>query len=252
MRRRRVEPRPVRAPRIVHEDDRTHLWLWLLLLPLLAAGFWQAYRFGLERGGFDAQRAAAEKAQLDAELQRQGALLEEYRAESARYRRQAEVAEGAAQALQETLDRLEAEKARLQSEVKMLKELIASDAGSLYVRDFTIEPLADAQRYRYRFTLVQVKEQVEQTKGKLVMKLVGRQDGKRKILDRAQFAPDGEKVVKLAFKHYQDIQGEAQLPEGFQPIELRIEFFPRNKGLKKLKAVFPWSMESAHGAHEKT
>ena len=90
-------------------------------------------------------------------------------------------------------------------------------------------------------SLVQVLEKVDVTKGKLLMKISGKRKGKRKRLDRSEFSEDGEKVLKLEFANYQDVDGEIILPEDFKPEGLLIEFLPRNKELKKMSRRFSWN-----------
>jgi len=235
-----VKPIRVRSPRIVHADERKS-WVWVLLaLALVGAALWQAFEYGKRQGGYDAAKVLAERMQLAREKGTLEKALNEARAESARYRRQAEIEREATRRLQQEMMAYQDRITELRAEVKMLKELISSGSGSLYLRGLRIEPLGEPGRYRYRFTLVQVRDDVELTRGKLVMKVTGRQGKKKKTLDRAQFAPDGEKAAKLEFRHYQDVEGEMVLPEGFEPRELRIEFLPRNKELKKLEATLPW------------
>lgn len=235
----------VRSPRIVHPDERRHRGLWLLAAVLAGLALWQAYQFGHRQGNLDGEALMAKRDRLVAALEAQNRRVEELQSEAARYRRSAQVEQQASRELQQDLVKLQEEQARLRSEVKMLKGLISSGAGSLYIKDFSLSPGQQEGQYRYRFTLVQVKEDVETTRGKLLMKLAGRQGKKKKKLDRSQFAADGEKTLKLEFSHYQDLQGEIQLPEGFVPEELQIEFLPRNKGLKKLEASFPWPAQKA-------
>lgn len=240
-----MRPTRIRSPRIIHHQERRSHWLWGLGVLLLAVVLWQVYQFGRVQGGYDGRQAHAEKQQLLAEMRAQQEKLEQFQGEAARYRRQAQIEQQASRELQKELIRLQDEQARLRSEVKLLKGLISSGAGSLYIKDFRLEPAGEPGRYRYAFTLVQVKENVETTRGKLVMKLSGVVGKKKKRLDRAVFSPDGEKAVKLEFKHYQDVAGEIRLPEKFRPRELKIEFLPRNKELKKLETTIPWPTEGA-------
>jgi len=212
---------------------------------LLAAVLWQVYQFGRVQGGYDGQQANAEKQHLLTEMRVRQKQLEQFQSEAARYQRQAQIEQQASRELQEELIRLQDEQARLRSEVKMLKGLISSGAGSLYIKDFRLEPGKEPGHYRYAFTLVQVKESVDTTRGKLIMKISGVSGKKKKRLDRASFSPDGEKAVKLEFKHYQDVVGEIRLPENFRPKELKVEFLPRNKELKKLETTISWPAEGA-------
>ncbi len=236
----RVKPKRIRSPRIVPGHEYGSRWQLLLLLALLAGIGWQAYSFGVRQGGFLETQSSEELSRLKQELEQSNAALKEARAEAVRYRRQAEIEVNASRALQEQLAGIEKENAALKSDVKMLRSLISGENGSLYVRNLLLQPLDEPGRYRYAFTLVQVLEKVDVTKGKLLMKVSGKLKGKRKRLDRSEFSADGEKVLKLEFSNYQDVSGEIALPEGFKPESLLIEFLPRNKELKKMSKRFTW------------
>ena len=224
----------------MHQHDRRGRWQLLMLLALIGGIAWQAYEFGVRQGGFDRVRSESDISRLGQDLAQAETALKEARSEAVRYRRQAEIEVEANRRLQEQLLAVQRERADLKSEVEMLRSLISNNNGSLYIRNFSLLPLDEENRYRYSFTIVQVLEKVETTRGKLVMKLSGRLKGKSKRLDRSEFSPDGEKVVKLEFSNYQDVSGEMQLPEGFQPRSLLVEFLPRNKELKKLSRRFSW------------
>ena len=236
----RVKPKRIKSPRIVHQHDRRGHWQLLLLLVLIGGIAWQAYEFGVRQGGFDRVRSEGEISRLGRDLARAETALKEARSEAVRYRRQAEIEVEANRDLQERLVSVQREKADLKSEVEMLRSLISNDNGSLYIRNLFLRPLDGPNHYRYSFTIVQVLEKVETTRGKLVMKVSGKLKGKSKRLDRSEFSPDGEKVVKLEFSNYQDVSGEIQLPEGFRPGSLLVEFLPRNRELKKLSRRFSW------------
>lgn|GEM_PF-854131 len=236
-----VKAKRIKSPRIVHHQDHRLRWRVGLLLVLIAGIAWQIYSFGLTQGGFRKTESEREQARLTRELEKTQSALQEARAEAVRYRRQAEIEVKASRQLQEELVRIQTERASLKSDVEMLRSLISDDNGSLYIRSFRMQPLSEPGRYRYSFTLVQVLEKVDVTKGKLLMKVSGKLKGKRKRLDRSEFADDGEKVLKLEFSNYQDVSGDMRLPDGFEAQSLLIEFLPRNKELKKLSKRFSWS-----------
>lgn len=239
----RVKAPRVVSPRIVHQDGWRQLLWWALGLLLLIGVGWQAWELGKRQGGHDSRRSLAEKVALARQLDEQARSLAELRSEAARYRREAEIEKLAARELQKELIALQDERSRLKSEMEMLRGLISNNSGSLYIRQFELQTLEQPRQFRYAFTLVQVMEKVKKTRGKLLMKISGRLKGKKKQLDRAAFSPDGEKTLKLEFQHYADIQGEIELPEGFVPSKIQVEFLPRNKELKKLHTVFPWPEE---------
>jgi len=49
--------------------------------------------------------------------------------------------------------------------------------------------------------------------------------------------------VKMRFKHFQEVEGVIQLPEGFTPLKVIIEIKPSNKKLPELKRRFDWVVE---------
>ncbi|WP_456416264.1 DUF6776 family protein [Thiolapillus sp.] len=230
----------IKSPRIVHQHERPWRWRLLLLLALLGAVGWQAYTWGVRQGGYDRERSTAEIAALKTALEEQQAAIRDLEAASVRYRRQAEIEQQASRELQQQLIAAEDERAALKSEVEMLRSLVSSDTGSLYIRNLVLRPGEQENQYTYRFTIVQVLEKVKTTRGKLVMKVSGKLDGKKKRLDYADFSGGEEKAVKLEFSNYKDVSGEMGFPQGFAPESMLIEFLPRNKELKKLSKTFVW------------
>ena len=237
----KVRDKRIRSPRIVHHHDRRGYWQVLLLLVLLGAIGWQAYSWGVRQGGYDQEHSTREIASLQTALREQQAEARDLEAASIRYRRQAEIEQQASRELQQQLIAVENEKAALQSEMETLRSLVSNNNGSLYIKNFKLQPAEGENRFKYDFTIVQVMEKVEITKGKLVMKVSGKLNGKKKRLDRTEFSDDDEKAVKLEFSNFQDVHGEMQFPEGFEPESILIEFLPRNKELKKMSKTFSWS-----------
>jgi len=231
----------IKSPRIVHQHERPWRWQLLLFLLLLGAVAWQAYSWGVRQGGYDQERSTREISALKTALEEQQAALRDLEAATVRYRRQAEIEQQASRELQQQLIGAEDERAALKSELEMLRSLVSSDTGSLYIRNLLLQPGEQAHQYTYRFTIVQVLEKVKTTRGKLVMKVSGKLDGKKKRLDYADFSGGEEKAVKLEFSNYKDVAGEMSFPQGFVPESMLIEFLPRNKELKKLSKTFVWS-----------
>jgi len=236
----KVKPKRIKSPRIVHQHDRRGFWQALLLVLLLGAVGWQAYSWGVRQGGYDRDRSTQEIVALKTALEEQQAEMRDLEAASVRHRRQAEIEQQASRELQQQLIAVEDEKAALQSEMEMLRSLVSNDNGSLYIKNLKVQPAAGSNRFKCEFTIVQVMEKVGTTKGKLVMKVSGRLNGKKARLDRTEFSDDDDKAVKLEFSNYQDVRGDMQFPEGFEPQSILIEFLPRNKELKKLSKTFAW------------
>ena len=230
----------VKKPRIIHHHDKSGRWLGLLLLLLALGAVILAFLFGLNQGGYYQKLADREVQDLSRQLQEQQELVSGLRSESVRYKRQAEIERQASRELQQQLIEAQNQVADLKSEVELLQSLISNDSGSLYIKGMTVRPGAEPGRFEYSFTLVQVKEKIKKTQGKLLLKWIGRRKGKTVVLDRDEFAPDGKKTLKLGFANYLDVKGDMLLPEAFEPVALEVEFLPRNKGLKKMAKRYAW------------
>jgi cell division protein FtsB len=237
----KVKAKRIKSPRIVHHHDSSRRWQLLLLLLLLVAVGWQAYIWGVRQGGYDGEQSVAEIAALKRSLEEQQNEVRDLSAEVVRYKRQAEIEQQASRELQQQLIAVEDAKASLQSEAEMLRSLVSTGNGSLYVKNLELAPDVDQSGYVYKFTIVQVMEKVKTTRGKLVMKVSGKLKGKTKHLNQTEFSDSDEKAVKLEFSNYQDVAGTLKFPEGFVPKELVVEFLPRNKELKKMSKTFSWA-----------
>jgi hypothetical protein len=98
-----------------------------------------------------------------------------------------------------------------------------------------------AQReYRYGFTVSQLVEGVGETSGSIDIKVSGRQGDKDKTLSLKQLK--GSRPTKLAmrFDHFQTIEGQLVLPEGFEPKALTVEIRPAGDKLIASAETFPW------------
>lgn len=237
----KVKAKRVKSPRILHQHDNSRRWQLLLLLLLLAMVAWQAYTWGVRQGGYDGEKSSTEIAALQVSLAEQQDEVRDLSAEVVRYKRQAEIEQQACRELQEQLIVVEDARASLQSEAEMLRSLVSTGNGSLYIKDLQLRKDGNEQGYLYSFTIVQVMEKVKTTRGKLVMKVSGKLNGKTKRLDQTEFSRSDEKTLKLEFSNYQDVSGNMVFPQGFEPKALIVDFLPRNKELKKMNKTFSWS-----------
>ncbi len=237
----KVKPKQVKSPRIIHHHDNGRRWQLLLLLLLLAAVGWQAYTWGMRQGGYDGTESKAEISALRLALEARQKDVQDLESQVVRYKRQAEIEQLASRELQQQLVTVENEKAALQSEAEMLRSLVSTGNGSLYVKNLVLKADDNNAGYQYAFTIVQVMEKVKTTRGKLVMKVSGKLKGKTKKLDQTAFSDSDEKATKLEFSNYQDVSGSMVFPQDFVPEALIVEFLPRNKELKKMSKTFSWA-----------
>mgnify|MGYP001815967587 FL=1 len=232
------------SPCIVQASGRKLLLASLISVLLLGLG-WLIFDHGRVHGGFDSDEAEqrARQCQQKVKAEQQAAL--ELRAEAARYKREAQVEREAGRILQLELINMRKEGDELRNEVAVLRSLISTKRGSLYVKRFEVHPTESEGKFRYQLIVAQALDNVGTTTGKLSISILGKLDGKDERIDLKQFSEDPAASIALTFKHYQEVNGLINLPEGFLPESVEIEVQPKSKKLSKLNKQFAWQVIDA-------
>ncbi|AOS96797.1 hypothetical protein AUP74_01338 [Microbulbifer aggregans] len=118
--------------------------------------------------------------------------------------------------------------AELKQEISFYRGLMAPADGSegVSIGRFSISETGDARRYQYKLLVQQSATRHNLVTGQATFTVVGSQDGQPKRYPLSALSPqvDSEKIP-LRFKYFQNIEGELQLPEGFEPegVELSLQ-----------------------------
>ncbi|WP_193166062.1 DUF6776 family protein [Microbulbifer hainanensis] len=118
--------------------------------------------------------------------------------------------------------------AELKQEITFYRGLMAPADGSdgVSIGRFSISQTSDQRRYQYKLLVQQSTTRHNVVSGNATFTVVGSQDGqpKRYPLSALSAQVDSEKIP-LRFKYFQNIEGELQLPEGFEPegVELSLK-----------------------------
>lgn len=227
-----------KTPKIV-SPGRRPVWPWILGLALLAATAWLAYDYGRRNAGYFVE---ASDRQIDTLEQRIAALekeCDEQRELAARYQRASQIDKAAAQAVQETIKNLEAERAELRQKVAVLNSLISGKVTALEVSKVKLVQKGQSNEYTLEFIVSKRDKGGERVTGQLQLQVVGRQDGKKKVLGDEQLGLD--QPFKMGFKHFQRFAGELKLPKGFAPDEIVIKGKPAGKKFKNFEQRLKWS-----------
>lgn len=238
----------IKTPSIVQPGRRKLLLVLLLILVALVWQGWQIFIYGRIQGGFERDRVEQETRQYMQRIEEQQQIAAELRARAARYQREAQVEREAGRGLQLELIQLRKEGDELKNEVALLRSLISTKRGSLYIKRFEIHPTGTAGKYRYQLIVAQALDNVGTTKGKLSISILGKLDGKSKRIELKQFSEDAVASVVLKFKHYQEVNGVINLQEGFEPESVEMEIKPDSKKLSKMNEQFNWQVMNAGSA----
>lgn len=238
----------IETPSIVQPNRRKLLLLLLMSVLLLALG-WRVFEYGRIQGGFDGDQAEEQVQQCMQQVNEEQQAAAELLAQVARYKREAQIEREAGRVLQMELISMRKEGDELRNEVALLRSLISTKRGSLYIKRFEIHSTETGNRYQYQLIVAQALDNVGTTKGKLSISILGKLDGKDKRIDLKQFSEDAAASIALSFKHYQEVNGVIVLPDGFVPESVEMEIQPKNTKLSKMNKQFAWQVIDA-GANE--
>lgn len=196
----------------------------LLVLATSAAGYF-AGQYHL-RKGLNSESTAHELARRE---------LDKLRSENEALRLRATTAEQSLVIGEQANDKVRTELVEKESRIAELKQEISFYRGLMAPADgsdgvsigrFSISQTADARLYQYKLLVQQSATRHDVVKGNATFTIVGRQDGqpKRYPLSDLSQQVDSESIP-LRFKYFQNIEGELQLPQGFEPegVELSLK-----------------------------
>jgi len=233
---------------VIRAEASGRRWLGLAtMLLLVLVALYVAFELGRYLAGYDAVRAAGERAAL----QRQVALLQQTQhqlrvqlasaqeADVADIRERTEVAR--------TIGELQAQVERQQQDVQFYRGLLAPQLGqqintTVRVQQFHITPLPVAQKFMLRFTLNRMTQPERSIDGTLDITVDGMQAGSPNTVDLATLT-GGQKEVPFSFRYYADIEQPITLPIAFKPDSVTIEVRPARKDMAPYRQTFLWQVD---------
>lgn len=179
--------------------------------------------------------------------------IDELDARNRELERQIAVLERAQQIDRKAYDQVKQEHSGLKQKIQDLNEELAFYRGimspteartGLRLQDFTIERLADSDRYHFSLVLTQVKKRHPLARGKVKLYVVGKQGKVVKRLSLADVLDAEKKADSLAyrFRYFQTMEGVLKLPGGFEPATIKVQVAPSGKNAPKkpLEWTFNW------------
>lgn len=142
-----------------------------------------------------------------------------------------------------TIVGLETELASLQSELVFYKNIMAPSDSS---RGLQIDRLAlrsaDAEGiYDFMVVLVQRGDNKNFLSGAAEVTIVGRRNDQSESIALKEVSEDIESTdIKLRFRYFQEVKGRLQLPEGFEPLEVKVMAKRDGSGSARVERTFDW------------
>ena len=225
---------------VVQRKPRSwHLRRWLLVIAVLAAVFVA----GRVEDYYARRQLADARAELSAQvsqLERELALEKQTRTALSQSR---QIDQMASSELHTTLKSLQDKVKELEKENTFYRSIMnpSGEKSGLQIESFTVLPLA-ADRVRYRLVLAQLRSHEKNLRGRVGVQLIGMDN---KAIDLFVLAGVKGESQKFDFRYFQNIEGEATLPAGFVPREVRVS--ANQDGLPAVERLFAWpQLEQAH------
>lgn len=233
---------------VVRRDPRRRrYWQALALMAivlLVAASFWGGRWQALS------QLREARTALLESERR-----VAELRAERDRFQHRlsnlevgAEVDRQSVEQLRQTIRSQQRALAQLNEEIAFYKGLMAPTERErgLGIRAWELYPTAEPGRFEYKLTVQQLAVDHSVLQGHVTVEVAGRrsQGGAEEVLSLHELSKQIEMPeIKLRFKYFQNIEGELQLPDGFEPQRIDVVAHSTQPRTARAERHFGWVVQ---------
>ncbi len=138
------------------------------------------------------------------------------------------IGEHVGESVREELVQKESEIAELRQKVSFYRGIMAPEDGSggVSISNFSIFETSGARRYQYKLLVQQSAVRHQLVTGTVNFTVVGKVGGQAQRYTLNDLSSEGNSpLIPLRFKYFQNIEGELQLPEGFEPegVELSLK-----------------------------
>lgn len=217
--------------------------LLLFVLAMMAFSF-LTYEYGMGEGLTLQVEVVKEKDLIKTQLAEATKSVDRMRQEIASLKLGGEVDSRATEEVRQTVEALQDEIALLNEEIMFYKGVMvpnAEDKG-LRIERLSIEDTPDPNKFRYSLLLTQIVDKHDYVQGGVEIALVGREgdfDLQLSLSDMSQAEKD---IIGFRFRYFQNINGELNLPIGFEPRELVIVARSSGRNSQRLEKKFSWQL----------
>ncbi|HVA54817.1 MAG TPA: DUF6776 family protein [Gammaproteobacteria bacterium] len=222
---------------VVKHHQPLKLWLGAgLTVVVIIILILSAFFYGESRAGYDRMAAAKLQDNIDGLTQTNSQFQEQIVA----LQRERDVDHAAYQQVQQSLEAQQAKLLSLQEELAFYKGIVSPVTGEEGIRVQSLKFMSGGapRLYHYRLVLIQVRTKEFKVTGNIEIKIYGAEQGKPVILDARSIAPKGNPSFNFAFQYFENLEGDAILPDGFTPG--RVEVTVMENGHGSVQQNFTW------------
>jgi hypothetical protein len=236
----------IKTPRII-QSRSWWVYLWSLLPILLAVALLGAWSGYIQFRHPTEDRVTPLKLQVT-EQRRQIELLEarrgRLREQVAALQRASQIDQEAIRQVREALRESRSGYLEMEKELNLLRGIVETGVKSegLYIQGFRLDKGDRPASYRFRFTVTQALKSAGTAVGWITLSLEGEQGGEARELTLKELTGETDDKLKMRFRHFQDVDGLIEIPEGFSPQQVVVEINPTNNRLPKVNERFDWQV----------
>lgn len=215
--------------------------LGLSLLFVLVAG--GSYLLGSYQGVALDSRAAAERDQLRRELQEKVAESEMLSQQVANLRLASEVDKASSEDVRNKVIELKGQIAALEEDIAFYRGLMAptDNRSGLTIGSVDILPTGAERRYRFKVVVQQLATNHQVLNGSLRINIVGHEGESVRSISLSELSPQvADEEITLRFKYFQNIEGQIELPPGFEPERIELTAKSTGRNGTSVEKKFGW------------
>lgn len=193
----------------------------LMIVSLVVGAFVYGRTDGFQRD----QMTSGQVAELRAELSDSRDTVSELRQRVAVLERGSEVDREAAERVRQSNRELSDEIAGLEQEVTLYRSIMAPDqeGEGLVIDEIEVQSLGE-NRFRFMMILTHAASDGSWLEGSVGINIIGENaQGEREVYPLMDVSDDIDRVdIRLRYRYFQEIAGEMEFPQGFEPQQVRI------------------------------
>ena len=226
-----------------HGTGRNLVLGGVVVLLVLVAGY-LVFEFGRIRAGYDVVDAAAQRGQLEEQIDALNGQIADLKQEVARLETNREIDREAYKRVEGSLLSLQAKIQEQQDAIAFYRGIVSPADGrpGLRVQDFRLTRGPVEREFKLRLVLVQAMKHDRKVSGDVALTVEGNEQGQAKSYPLAALLPaDADTAWPFSFRYFQDFDRQIVLPDGFTPERVRVEVRSRTRSIKSIEESFAWT-----------
>ncbi len=216
----------------------------MLAAVVVVASTYLSFELGRYRAGYSLFDHDRDLRRLRKTLASQRADLDEAQRRLAILKTSHEVDQASNARVQETLTQLQAKLQAQQEELEFYRGIVSPSTGGpgLRVQSLQIRQGSSERRYVLELVLMQAMSRDRRVEGAVRLKIGGTRDGKHLELALKDVAVDDHAAeLSYAFRYFQALEQEVELPVGFMPETVQVQIAPSAPRHDPTSQEFRWS-----------